>query len=617
MSNVGQSIRNRFPFWSKIRKDSSSDSGILFDSIGKYIEDSRISNYKMQIQQEALHGSPVCEPGNLFIVNAFESSKVISLLDEVRKLNLVSFIGERNSNEIILTELYNYVDLCNALPTELSKRSHENVSNRLLHLFNDNSLNHKHSSVYDFKIPKKICFNIYESLEFLPLKDSKTQENKILISGIDIYGEPTQEYIYIYNEGYYESRHFYKKLCPLEGEVKYNVIKAETIEVTGINAKIEVLQVPVRLGSKESKSLFSILEEDIVSFGNSLRGTFLVTKLKQNTDSQNNIYSSIDNIHRFYRNRYDYQNEYTTIDSNEFDYVKYSQCLLNSSEEHIKIEDYCYDYQRNMIVTLSRDNMIRWYKLQHTNFETKEFERSKRVTYTIESEKQRVSLNETLKMHVHLERNKGVVNDLFIARRKPFSIGGEEEFDFEYLQNDKNTWSSTLHVFERSTSLNEIKLFSTINFDVTFDEIGQYDFYVFSAITKGESSLIYKLKNNLITNVEFKKSVESLLEKNLQRELFINSYSVMCEYLTPILELESPVELSDTNSYELGIFYQNVENTLYITREFSNTCEINEIIEHKDYFIYDYENNIAALLEEYETLTLSLENNEEEVITYD
>ena len=64
--------------------------------------------------------------------------------------------------------------------------------------FNDDSLNHKHSEVYDFKIPKKICFNVYDSIEFLPLKDNKTQENRILISGIDIYGEPSQEYINIY-----------------------------------------------------------------------------------------------------------------------------------------------------------------------------------------------------------------------------------------------------------------------------------------------------------------------------------------------------------------------------------------------------------------------------------
>ena len=617
MSNVGQSIRNRFPYWSKVRKDSSSDSAILLDSIGKYIEDARISNYKMGIQKKTLHGFPVCEPGNLYIINAFESEKVITLLDELRKLTTVLFTGTRNNEEIFLTEVYNYTDLCNVLPTELSVHSSENVSSRLLHLFNDNSLNHKHSGVYDFKIPKKICFNVYDSIEFLPLKDNKTQENRILISGIDIYGEPSQEYINIYNEGYYESKNFYKKLTPLQKEDKYDIIKAETIEVSGINAKIEVLQLPVKLGSKEHKSLFSIMEEDNISFGNSLRETFLVTQLKQNIDSENNTYSSIDNIHRFYRNKTDYQNEYSTIDSNNFDYVKYSQCLLDSADNHVNIEDYCYDYQRNLIVTASRDNIIRWYNLEPVAFQTKEFERTKRVTYTIESEKQRVSLGETVKMYAHLERNKGTITDLFIARRTPNSIDGNEEFNFEFLQSDKETWSEDLHVFQKTTTLNDVKLFSTIAFDVTFDELGQYDFYVFSFIASHDSSLIYKLKNGLITNIEFKKSIETAIENNLQREVFINSYSVMCEYIRPVLELESPLDLSDEENYEVGIFYQNVENTLYITREYSNTCEVNEIKEHKDYFIYDYENNIAALLEEYDSLTLSLENGEEEEITYD
>jgi hypothetical protein len=617
MSNVGQSIRNRFPYWSKVRKDSSSDSAILLDSIGKYIEDARISNYKMEMQQEVLHGLPVCEPANLYIINAFESEKVVTLLDEVRKLTTVLFTGNRNNEDISLIEVYNYTDICNVLPTELSVHSSENVSSRLLYLLNENSLNHKHSGVYDFKIPKKICFNIYDSIEFDLLKDNKSQQNRILISGIDIYGKPSQEYINIYNEGYYESKNFYKKLTPLQKEDKYNVVKAETIEVSGINAKIEVLQLPVKLGSKEHKSFFSILKNDPISFGNSLRETFLVTQLKQNTDSGNNTYSSIDNIHRFYRNRVDYQNEYSTIDSNDFDYVKYSQCLLDSADNQIKIEDYCYDYQRNLIVTASRDNTIRWYNLEPVSFQTKEFERTKRVTYVIESEKQRVSLGETLKMHAQIERSKGTIPKAFIARRTPVSIDGNEQFNFEYLQEDKSTWSDQLYVFENNILNDDVKLFSSIAFDVTFDEFGQYDFYVFSFANNRDVLLITKLQNGIINEIEFKKKVESLLEDNLQRELFINSYSVMCEYIRPVLELESPLDLSDETNYEVGIFYQNVENTLYIAREYSNTCQVSEIKEHKDYFIYDYENNIAALLEEYDSLTLSLENGEEEEITYD
>lgn len=614
MSNVGQSIRNRFPYWSKIRKDSSSDSGIFLDSIGKYIEDSRISNYKMKMQQEPLHGNPVCEPGNLFIANVFESQKALDLLDEVRKLSLVDFIAIKDDEEISLRQTYNYVDLCNSLPTRLSVNSFENVSSRLLHLFDDNSLNHKHSNVYDFKIPKKICFNVYDSLEFDLIKDNKTEQNRILVSGIDVYGEPIQEYIHIYNEGYYETKNFFKKLMPLNREEKYNVVKADSIEVTGINAKIEVLQLPVRLGSKESKSLFSILEEDIVSFGNSLRETFLVTKLQQNVDTDNVAFSSIDNIHRFFRDRTEYQNEYTTIDSDSFDYVKYSQTLLNNFGQRIKIEDYCYDYQRNLITTVSRDNIIRWYDLKPEAFQTKEFERTKRVSYSIEAEKQRVSFNETLKIHVQLERNKGSIQNLFIARRTPSSVGGTDQFEFEYLQEDKSTWSTDLYVFKEEILLKNIKYFSSIFFDVTFDLFGQYDFYVFSCSSTRKNSIINKLLNNVITDIEFKKNVESLLEDNLQRELFINSYSVMCESLTPVLEIESPIDLSDEESYEIGIFYQNVENTLYITKEFDDRCEVNEIKEHKDYFIYDYENNISAFLEEYDSLTLLLENNEEDDI---
>ena len=67
MSSIGQSIRNNFPLWSKIRRDDSSVGAIIFEGIGSEIESLRTSILSGEEQTKVFSPNPVYEPGNLFI----------------------------------------------------------------------------------------------------------------------------------------------------------------------------------------------------------------------------------------------------------------------------------------------------------------------------------------------------------------------------------------------------------------------------------------------------------------------------------------------------------------------------------------------------------------------
>ena len=65
--NLGQNIRNRFPLWSKIRKDHSSIGAILFDALGEELESLRFSIHKHINEKRILSNRGISEPANLNI----------------------------------------------------------------------------------------------------------------------------------------------------------------------------------------------------------------------------------------------------------------------------------------------------------------------------------------------------------------------------------------------------------------------------------------------------------------------------------------------------------------------------------------------------------------------
>lgn len=623
MSSIGQIMRNRFPHWTKIRKDSSSDAAILLNTLGHSILKEKSFLYKLNYQMNPLHGFPVCEPGNMFVINTFESSKVQNLLNDIRKLTNISFTGTRNNTEINLSEVLNYDSLCLALPTELGLANTQNIENYILHTFDETTYNHKLSNVYDFKIPKKICFNIKNVTYFKQISNDNQNENKIIITGIDTYGRRTQETILIKNEGYYESVNFYKKLLPLEKEEKYSIVKSDSIEIVGVYGVIDVLALPVRINLKEHHCHYSVLKEDQVKDNFSLQETFLTLNLNNSSYSNSNEetvnYSTLEHIHRMYDYGSLYKNELSDVEKERYEITKFSKMFLDAGYNPITIEDYCFDYVRNYITTISKDNKIRWYSVHEIPFQTKEFERSRKTVFSLDSINQRVSFNQEETLYLDLERPKGSITSFFIGRRKPSQKEvtiDSSTYGFEYLQADKTTWSTNFNYFNINPNSSTVNIVNNLYVNVVFDEIGQHDFYCFTFKGALSQNLLTQYSNNEIEEDLFKKGLDKILENPRQTSLFVNTYSIMCEYSLPVLELESPVDVSGSN-YQVGLFYQNSENTLYVVKQFQNTCEIHEIKQYKDYFLYDYDNNIGVLLEQYDSLSFTLENDEEEVVSYD
>ena len=119
MSSIGQSIRNNFPLWSKIRRDDSSVGAILFDNIGKFLEESRFDMIKKEYQSNVLSLNPVCEPESMFIFSLAESSAYNAFKDENKTYEFLLAKGIKDGIEYDLENVYSYSSLSLALPTRI------------------------------------------------------------------------------------------------------------------------------------------------------------------------------------------------------------------------------------------------------------------------------------------------------------------------------------------------------------------------------------------------------------------------------------------------------------------------------------------------------------------
>lgn len=600
MSFLGRSIRNRYPLWSTIRRDDSSVGARVIDSIGESIEQIRVSGLQMRDQLYVMEGRAVAEPGNLWSFNLGESDEYVRYTQDNKEYINVKVSATLDGSDINIKESRTYSQLCLAYPTRTEMLLEEfRESFTLIEL---SKTENSTSLEWDFKNKiYKVYFEIKNSDYYF---DTRTKEKFnynyfVTIRGTSIADTPIEETIYIKDDGFYETKNYFKKIKALKREPKYNIRGGLAIEREGFDGEIRVCIKPYGVSSKENMYHLFIEKSDRINTGESLienKGFFELRKEGE--------ISYLDYIYRYYDTGDKYRIK--DIESPEaFQDILFSQVLLDSSGNNIDVVDYCFDTIRNKLVTIDKNGNIRFYKIGKTGFTPFQIPRTKLIDFSFEAVSQQVALYETAKVYTILERPKGsVVN---------FCVLKEYQGTYSFLQEDKN-WGNDLYLFKGRDRLDRFENADSFNFENYFDSIGQVNFYIVSFINETTTGLLESIKSGDISvTSDFIAKITAYTSDPEQRDVYINCYGMMCEYSLP--EHIISTGLSADN---FGIFFEGVENNLYIINFSETGEELYKIKEYKDYFLFDYESGEGATLEKYDTLSISINNGAiVEEVSYD
>jgi len=600
MSFLGRSIRNRYPIWSTARRDDSSVAGRVLDTIGESMEDIRISGLRMREQMKPMEGKPIFEPSNLWSFNLGESDTYVRYTQDNKDYINIKVSAVSEGTPLVMRQAGSYEELCLTYPTRTEVALEE-----FRESFTLAELAKEETSIddsWDFKNKiYKVYFDVKNSDYYY---DTRTKEKFnynyfITIRGVNIADFPIEEVISIKDDGFYETKNYFKEIKALKKEPKYNIRGGKAIEREGFNGEIKIAIKPYNILAKEYMYSLFIERTDRINDGNSLienRGFF---ELRKDEDL-----SYLDYIYRYY----DTGDKYRVADiesPDAFQDVLFSQVLLDSSGNNIEVVDYCFDTVRNKLVTIDNSGEVRFYKIGKTHFNPFQIPRTKLIDFSLEAANQQVALYETSKIYALLERPKGTVVNFCVLR--------ETQGIYSFLQDDKS-WGADLYLFKGRDRFDRFENADSFEFENYFDSIGQVNFYIVSFINETTTKLLESISNGDISiTSDFISRIIAYTSNADQRDIYINSYAMMCEYSLP--EYSFNVGFSGNN---FGLFFEGVENNLYVIKFTQTQEELYKIKEYKDYFLFDYESGEGATLEKYDSLSISINNDAiVEEVTYD
>jgi hypothetical protein len=653
MSYLGRALRNKFPLWSETRRNESSNGSMILNAIGESIEDERVSFLKSTRAINALQGAPAGEFSQLF---TFIQPDIAQYKTYVRNNSIFeSLLGEATlGNELLpLTANYDYSSMSLAYPTRVVPEFLHTENTKLLSItpsIASLSAANKHfqfisqvestetyhicNDTFDFKNEhKKIYVEVTGSLVFDNLVNNETFNNhySVILRGYDEADNKVEETIEIHDDGHYESKTWFKCLCPL---IQENAIRGGgSIERYGFDGTLSVSTAPVHFVTKLHKDSTIIKVSNELGY-NTLIENGIKFKLVHDALEPDNIdsanVSSLEYVFRSYSEGKDYKLKGAELPPSFFEETLSKRTIVNNSLEPIQIEDFCIDAVRNKFITINKDFILRYYAINRDSFLKKNIKRTRQVDLCFEAENQHVQLNETGKMHVFLERAKSAVDYVIVGRQTPdrrISYLPDSDFNFEFLQEDM-TWSDDFNYFEGESRFDRFENFDTLEFYNTYDEPGQYDFYVISLRgLRFHSSDLDSVKTGAILEEDFKIDVLKNLNDPHQQEVYINSYSVLCEEMTPELELPLDVNIFrdklialghdiTVDEYSLSVWYEDVENTLKVSVNINDNNFIFLVNCFYDYIFYDYITGEGVTIEAYDTLDLTVNDTYVSSLTY-
>ena len=629
MSSLGQSIRNNFPLWSKIRKDDSSIGAIILDNMGEELEDLRSEIIRRGIQKKSVAGSPVCEPSNLNVFYLSENSTFNNFVQdkEFLSFNAIAKIG---ALEIALISINSYLDLCKAFPTRISLEEQVSTYDYLIE-----SLSTKRSSntAYEFyKNPTRVYLNIYGSKTYETLFSNQNFSGKrmVVLRGTNIFGKRIEERIEINNDGLYKTNNIFRTLEPVEFDIEKRLRGGDSIEIYGFDGTVEVLKYPMQVTKKIFPLKLLVKKIDELNFNNSMEENNAYFEISNAESSSGEIKSTLKYIFHTQKGAESYLNEEIGTDKGFFEQVLFEQDLLQEDGSNTNIDDFDFDFVRNALVTIDNTGALSWYGLKKQIFSRPQYERTKKVNIVLEAERQQVVLSETIQLFISMERAKGNVSFVMIVRQRPSERKRDyddtntfiTDFNFEYLQADF-TWSKTVSFFSGRNEEDIYLNFNNKTIDVSFEEYGQHDFFVFSFANEFNSNgSLQKFRNGDITETEFKNHLVKFLEDEKQEIVLIDTYSIFCESQIPLYSTSTDIVTKiqdkgeDPLTYSLGMHFDGLNNDLFITASNDTNTYLYKLKEYKDYILFDFPTGNGAVLEEYDSVTVTINDELVEEVTY-
>ena len=289
MSYLGRSLKNRFPLWSEVRMNESSNASMLLNAFGESINDERVSLLKSIDATTPLSGKALGEFGAFY---SFSQPGIAAYKAYIRENSIfesVEATATIGNETITLDTRFDYSTLSLSYPTRVSSSFFREENVKLFSLVNDDSILdaadrhflyqkdtsdnrtfHKRLETFDFKNEyKKIYIHVSESKVFDTLDriDNFNNHYSIVLRGYDETNRKVEEVVEIKDDGLYESKIFYKKICPLTED--NDIVGGGSIERYGFDGRLEILTSPVSIDSKkETSSLFivSFFKEYSISF---------------------------------------------------------------------------------------------------------------------------------------------------------------------------------------------------------------------------------------------------------------------------------------------------------------------------------------------------------------
>lgn len=598
MSFIGKSIRKSFPEWSTTYKDDSSVGGRFFDSIGKSLESMREGVLRFKTQSPTLEYKPVYEPPTVQYINLNEDNDWGVFFNENKNYLSSELFGKINEEEILLNQTESYESYCLAIPQRLSLEKEKVIESS----FFSTDKSYSNEIFFFEREPKEIYFDLTDVEYFDNNRTRKDFQESyyIILRGKDILGKYIEEKINIQNIGLYKSKNKFSTLEPVIKDREKNLNGGPSIEIEGIKGTVKFYHYPINVLGKEIKNKIVVSPK---KEGERLPGE----------SSENNLFielrvengkSYLDYIYRYYVEGFEYRASDQLEEQESFEEILFSKVMKSLNDEDILVEDFCWDEVLEKIITIDNLGIVRYYSLDKRIFLESEIKRTKEINFIFESDSQQVAENETSNLYLFLERAKGNISKVFVFRKRP----NEELFEF---LNESNEWVYELTSFNGWSKLDSYENFDSKKIPILYENKGQYDYFVASFREDTETKLLEKIDNNESSVEEFINYINNYKEGIYKDILYVNKYSVMCEYAELIKEIDS--ELGEG---VYGVLKKGLENKLHIIKKENDTEHCYIYKEHKDVYLLNYNNGEIALSDIYDEVSISINDSYLKDVTY-
>lgn len=591
MSYISQSIRNRFPEWSAIRKDDSSNGAKIIDSFGEVLENFRNDVKKINIQKPSLEYEPVYELGNIYYSALTDEKSYVNYYRENKYLDSIEISANIENETISLIKYETYNELVQSLPNRIESE-YIKLKNSLIKETNENEIS---ESFYLDKNGENIYIDTNDVTNFITSVSKPFFDNdaSIILRGKNSLFEDIEEKIIISNTGMYKSKNRFTSLEKIEKQE--DISGGNSISIIGLEGNIKFYTSPKKIYGKEIKDKILINKINRLSNENGLIDNSLFIELREESGS---FY--FDYIYRYYLNGQDYKKEESLVGSEFYEDLLFSQILLDIDSNPIIVEDFWWDKVCKKIIVIDNKGIIYYFNLKKNEFLDFKFERSKNITFSFEVLNQQVALNEEAEVFVFLERPKGPVKKYFIVLEKP----SDDSDDYSQLLflNENKEFVQEISFLKGKDHLDIFENVDSFSFINTYDEVGQYDYYIISFTE--EDDILESLENRQLDKNNFFKQIKKRIEDPLERIIHVNRTSVFCEYLKPEKTLDT---LLGEGNY--SIYKEGCEYNLYCLKDNLNEEELYKIKEYKDGFIFNYRSGEIGTTDNYSTLSININNS--------